>query len=171
MRIRLPLALIAIVATALPAAVRAEGPAIANTTADLNMRAGPGTEHRVIITVPRGGRVTVNGCTDSFDWCDVAFGSTQGWASGEYLVYGGDGRYQGQPIPAAGRKLGVPRYQRDYPIYSAGPVHKGGPVYKGDPVAVRPPPAQPYAVEVDMYPFARAPCPRYPDRYFEHQVC
>ncbi|MCK7612429.1 SH3 domain-containing protein [Roseibium sediminicola] len=172
MRLRVSLALIALTVMALPVEGRAEGPAPAATTADLNMRGGPGTGHRVILTIPQGGRVTVNGCTVSFDWCDVAFAGSKGWVAGQYLIYGGNGRYQGQPIPVAGPHLGVPRSQRDYPVSAAAPVYKGGPVYKGDPVAAAPPPpVQAYDYDVELYPFARQPCPRYPDRYFEHQVC
>jgi uncharacterized protein YraI len=179
MRIRLLLSSIVIVLTALTGFAGAEGPVVADTTADLNMRAGPGTSHRVILTIPRGGRVTVNGCTAGFSWCDVVFAQSKGWVTSQYLVSGSDGRYRGQTILTAGRSLGVPLYQKDYPVHSDGPVYnepvyKGGPVYKGDPApAVSQLPVQvpPYPHDPALYPFETAPCPRYPDRYFEHQVC
>ncbi|MEM5583660.1 SH3 domain-containing protein [Roseibium sp. AS2] len=172
MLIRLSLALIAVALTALPAAAQSR-PAIAYTTANLNMRAGPGTNYPVIATVPRGGGVTVFGCTADFRWCDAAFVNMKGWVSGKYLSYGGDGIYYGRPLPSAGIHLGVPRYRGNYRIYpSGGPVYKGGP-----PVAVQPVPAQPRVLPpAQGYPYGQPlprnePCPRYPDRYFEHQVC
>lgn len=172
MRIRLSPALIAIVVAALPVAVRAEGPVPAVTTADLNMRTGPGTTYPVMMTLPQGGKVTVHGCTADFTWCDAAFANAKGWVSADYLTYGGNGLHQGKPIQTVGASLGVMRYQRDYTIYRTAPAYQAGPVYKGDPpqAAVQPQP-QPYAYDQEMYPFAQLPCPRYPDRYFEHQVC
>ena len=178
MVIRFSLALLATVLAVLPADAQSR-PAIANTTADLNMRTGPGTTYPVIITVPRGGTLTLFGCTATFSWCDAAFADAKGWVSGKYLIFAGSGIHHGQPIPTAGINLGLPRYHRDYTIYAASPVYKGGPVYKGDPEPVpvqppepvQPPVQQPYLYDPTLYPFATEPCPRYPDRYFEHQVC
>ena len=97
-------------------------PAIAYTTANLNMRAGPGTNYPVLTTLPQGAGVTVFGCTADFQWCDAAFTTVKGWVSGKYLSYGVQGRYYGQPIPRSGIYVGVPRYQRNYPVYGRGPV-------------------------------------------------
>lgn len=141
--IRMPLALLALVLLAVPAAAQSR-PAIAYTTANLNMRTGPGTNYPVVATVPRGGGVTIFGCTPDFTWCDAAFTNVRGWVSGRYLSYGGDGTYYGRPIPNAGIQLGVPRYQRDYPVYGRPPV------------AVRPAP-----------PYYPQRYPRYPQRYYE----
>lgn len=147
MLIRLSLTMIAVILTALPAAAQSR-PAIAYTTANLNMRAGPGTNYPVIITVPRGGGVTIFGCTPDYKWCDAAFTNAKGWVSGKYLNYGGDGGYYGQPIPNSGVYIGVPRYQRNYPDY------------RRPPVVVQPVRPAPY----------RPRYPGYPPRYFEHQV-
>jgi len=119
---RLSLGIAALAMLAMPAEVQAAGPAIAYTTANLNMRAGPGTNYPVITTVPRGGGVTVFGCTANFSWCDAAFANAKGWVSGKYLSYGGNGIYYGRPIPNAGVHIGVQRYYRDYPIYGRPPV-------------------------------------------------
>lgn len=119
---RFSLALVTAALVVLPAAAEAAGPAVAYTTANLNMRAGPGTNYPVITTVPRGGGVTVFGCTADFSWCDAAFANAKGWVSGRYLSYGGNGIYYGRPIPNAGIGIGVPRYYRDYPIYGRPPV-------------------------------------------------
>lgn len=53
MLIRFSLAFAAIVMMVLPASAQSR-PAIAFTTANLNMRAGPGTNYPVMATVPRG---------------------------------------------------------------------------------------------------------------------
>lgn len=121
MLIRLPLALIAVAIMSLPALAQSR-PAIAYTTANLNMRTGPGTNYPVITTVPRGGGVTVFGCTADYRWCDAAFANAKGWVSGKYLSYGVQGGYYGQPIPSAGVYVGVPRYYRNYRIYPRPPV-------------------------------------------------
>lgn len=126
-------------------AAQAAGPAIAYTTADLNMRTGPGTNYPVITTLPRSAGVTVFGCTADYRWCDAAFANVKGWVSGRYLAYGGNGAYYGQPIPHAGTYIGVQRYYRNYPIY-------GGP-----------------RIAVPPYPY-RPHNPGYPQRYFEPRV-
>lgn len=119
---RLPLALLAIFSFSMPVVAQSGGPAIAYTTANLNMRAGPGTNYPVITTVPRGGGVTVFGCTADFRWCDAAFTNVKGWVSGKYLSYGGQGAYYGRPIPNSGVYVGVRRYHGNYPIYRRPPV-------------------------------------------------
>lgn len=153
---RMILALVASVAIAGPVAAQSR-PEIARATANLNMRTGPGTGFPVVATAPRGGGVTIFGCTPDRSWCDAAFANARGWVAARYLSYGGPGAYPPPP-------------------------HAGGPVYKGDPADFPPPPAYPagaggygpgpYAPGAvgPFYPVP-APCPRYPDRYFEHQVC
>lgn len=145
MLIRLSLALIAVAFTALPATAQSR-PEIAYTTANLNMRAGPGTNYPVIATVPRGRGVTVFGCTPDYRWCDAAFVNVKGWVSGRYLSYGGNGVHQQRPIPNTGVYPGAPRYQRNYPD------HRRPPVFQ---------PGQPYP---------RRTNPGYPERYFEYRV-
>lgn len=55
----------------------------AAATADLNLRAGPGTQYRVIGAMPRGARVEVLGC--SRGWCEVQWGGRRGFASERFL--------------------------------------------------------------------------------------
>lgn len=131
---KLPLAALALFALAAPAAAQG-GPAIAYATANLNMRAGPGTNYPVITTLPQGGGVTVFGCTANFAWCDAAFSNVKGWVSGKYLSYGGQGAYYGRPIPHSAPYIGVPRYQNNYPVYRQPP-----PVYRPAPPVYRPVP-------------------------------
>lgn len=56
----------------------------AKTTANLNMRAGVGTGHRVVLTIPRGKQVTITGSKKS-GWYPVKYSGKSGWASGQYL--------------------------------------------------------------------------------------
>lgn len=58
---------------------------VAVTTGALNLRTGPGTSHRVIVSMPRNARVTVHHCRPGGGWCHVTYGGLDGWASGRYL--------------------------------------------------------------------------------------
>lgn len=53
---------------------------------DLNMRSGPGAMHDVIGVIPGGDEVSVAGCLDAANWCEVTYGDQSGWAYGEYLA-------------------------------------------------------------------------------------
>lgn len=55
------------------------------TTANLNMRSGPGTQFAVITQVPRGTWVHAFGCTNPVAWCQLVFNGRQGWVSATYL--------------------------------------------------------------------------------------
>ncbi|MGV8840628.1 MAG: SH3 domain-containing protein [Bauldia sp.] len=61
---------------------------VATTTADVNMRNGPGTTYAVVTVVPRGSAVTVDNCFTS-GWCAVVFGTRAGFISRNYLAFGG----------------------------------------------------------------------------------
>lgn len=56
------------------------------TTADLNLRAGAGTQHGILVTMPAGAVVTVVAAAPSGAFYNVRYASLTGWASGEYLV-------------------------------------------------------------------------------------
>ena len=63
----------------------------ATVSTDLNVRSGPGVQHPVIGAIMVGEDVSVLGCIDSANWCQVASGATEGWAYGDYLnVTAGD---------------------------------------------------------------------------------
>lgn len=66
------------------------GAAFAETAAtagtDLNMRSGPGVQHGVTGTIKGGDSVSVLGCIESANWCEVKYGDKQGWAYGDYLA-------------------------------------------------------------------------------------
>jgi uncharacterized protein YgiM (DUF1202 family) len=55
------------------------------TTANLNMRAGPGTNYAIIRSIPRGTVVHVFGCVDRVTWCQLVFNGRQGFVSANHL--------------------------------------------------------------------------------------
>ena len=89
---RLLTGLLAIVGvSALAGAAQAATPSY--TTANVNLRAGPGTSYPVLLTVPNGSPITTYGCLDGYNWCDVSWGAERGWMSSSYIQV----NYQGQP--------------------------------------------------------------------------
>lgn len=66
------------------------GAAFAETAAtagtDLNMRSGPGVWHDVTGTIKGGDELTVKGCIESANWCEVVYQDKTGWAYGDYLA-------------------------------------------------------------------------------------
>lgn len=93
--------------TALTAALMVPGAATAAVdaivTTDLNMRTGPSTSYQRFDTIPDGSRVTVHGCSQSYNWCDISWHGNRGWVSGNYLAY-----RTGRRIPQVGVELGLP---------------------------------------------------------------
>ncbi|KUM32212.1 hypothetical protein AQ436_03720 [Arthrobacter sp. EpRS66] len=54
------------------------------TVANLNMRSGSGTNHRVVLTIPKGKKVEIRGSKKS-GWYPVRYAGKTGWVSGKYL--------------------------------------------------------------------------------------
>ncbi|MEE1609812.1 SH3 domain-containing protein [Microvirga sp. CF3016] len=79
MRQVIALALIPIIATS--PALAAPGV----TTTSVNLRAGPGTSHPTIRTLPAGTAVDMGDCEDSGSWCAVTVDGQSGFVSGRYL--------------------------------------------------------------------------------------
>lgn len=79
-----------LIATTALAAATLAGAASAQTMAtagtDLNIRSGPGVQHEIVGVIPGGDEVTVNGCIESANWCEVAHAGHTGWAYGDYLT-------------------------------------------------------------------------------------
>lgn len=71
------------------AGLMAAAPALAQVSAtaatNLNMRAGPGSAQQVLGVIPSAGAVTVLGCQEAGNWCQVDFQGNQGWVHGGYL--------------------------------------------------------------------------------------
>ncbi len=55
------------------------------TTASVNFRSGPGTNHPMIRTLPAGTGVEIGDCEDSGSWCAVTVEGRRGFVSGRYL--------------------------------------------------------------------------------------
>lgn len=72
--------LLALVLVPLPAAAQ-----WATGTANVNARAGPGTEFEVIAWFTRGTHANVVGCVADRPWCDVVVGRRRGWVNVAYL--------------------------------------------------------------------------------------
>jgi uncharacterized protein YraI len=63
---------------------------------NLNLRAGPGLDKRVVVVMPAGASVTVGECRG--EWCAVAYRNHRGFVSSA-LVKGGDSAYAAAPAP------------------------------------------------------------------------
>jgi uncharacterized protein YraI len=81
---RFRLAVLAIVVglafSALPASA-----AITHTTTNLNLRAGPGTHHRVKAIIPAGAPIDIESCGDT--WCYMAWAGHVGYVKQQYLMH------------------------------------------------------------------------------------
>lgn len=66
------------------------------TTADLNVRAGPGTQYEIIDSLPEGAAVDTLTCSGS--WCRVRGEGVEGWVSAAYLERVGRARVY-RPAP------------------------------------------------------------------------
>lgn len=75
-------------------------------TGDLNVRAGEGTNHRVLAVIPKGTPVEVEGCQDG--WCFVH--EYQGYASARYISSARDAFASYQP----GNRLRYSQPERFY---------------------------------------------------------
>ena len=62
---------------------------------NVNLRAGPGTDYPVIVTVQPQAPISILGCLGDYTWCDVTFGYSRGWMKSIYL----SGLYQGYYYP------------------------------------------------------------------------
>ncbi|MBN7774866.1 peptidase inhibitor family I36 protein [Nitratireductor aquimarinus] len=93
-------------AAVLSVPARAQQNVQAVVTTDLNMREGPGTRYRVVLTLPNGARVVTLRCTDRYEWCEVGYAGRTGWVSARYLR---DTRpaYRDRPISDIGSTLGL----------------------------------------------------------------
>lgn len=128
----------------------------AYVTGNVNLRAGPDPEYPLIDQIPAGTEISVQGCTDGWEWCDVIVDGDRGWIAGNFIEY----EYQDQPVllPAYGARIGVPiitfvignywdHYYRDRPFY------RDRDRWYGRPVVRRPPPppiSRPYRGRPEM---------------------
>lgn len=76
---------IAVLAAATVAAPAVASAAPARVTANVNLRAGPGTNYYPILVLPAGAPVELYGCLQGYTWCDISYGRERGWVSSRYL--------------------------------------------------------------------------------------
>lgn len=94
---------------------------------DTPLYAGPAPEYPQIEGLPYGTYVSVQGCTEGWEWCDVVSDQGDwGWVPGDYIDY----IYEGQPVVVTeyGPRIGIPivsfsivtywdQHYRDRPFY------------------------------------------------------
>lgn len=94
---------------------------------DTVLRAGPAPEYPAIDGLPYGTYVSVQGCTEGWEWCDVVSDQGDwGWVPGDYIDY----VYEGEPVVVTeyGPRIGIPivtfsitsywdEHYRDRPFY------------------------------------------------------
>jgi uncharacterized protein YgiM (DUF1202 family) len=98
------------------APVRRGPPRYALAIANVNLRAGPGTDAQILATIPGGSNVAVTSC--SGEWCAVMWNGQSGYAIARNLDTGGPtGPSSPPPAYAAG------------PVYAEPPVVYYGPRY------------------------------------------
>ena len=59
--------------------------ALTHTTTNLNLRAGPGTHHRVKAIIPAGAPIDIESCGDA--WCYMAWAGHVGYVKHQYLMH------------------------------------------------------------------------------------
>jgi uncharacterized protein YraI len=74
-------------ASAAPSAAVAAQAASLRTTVDLNLRAGPGTNYKVLLVIPKGAHVFDNGEVSN-GFRRITYANTVGWSAAQYLTAG-----------------------------------------------------------------------------------
>ncbi len=84
-------AVLALVLGSVASTAQSASAAVGTTTANLNLRQGPGTTFAVAQVVPSGSSVEVTG-TAQFGYVPVTYGQASGWVLETYLTNGGSGQ-------------------------------------------------------------------------------
>ncbi len=95
-------------------------------TSSAPLEAGPSPDYPQVDELDAGAPVTVYGCVNGYEWCDVSFQGNRGWFDAQYLTV----PYQGQQVPIFdyGVQIGLPvigfsfddywgRYYHDRPFF------------------------------------------------------
>ncbi len=140
----------------LPATANAQQSVTAYTSADLNLREGPGTEFRVLVAMPRGAQVQISYCSAENVWCFVQYGHNSGWASSRYLTsnppqYAQQPQYQQPQYQQPQQQVAIYQPPHQPPVYQP---PQQAPVYQ--PPVYQPPVYQPnYPAGAIPYPYYR----------------
>ena len=99
----------------------------AYTTGTVALQAGPAPDYPAVGTFGAGTPVTLYGCLDGYNWCDVSYQDARGWVDGQALAF----PYEDQRVPVAvyGPELSLPivtfsfgdyweHHYRDRPFYA-----------------------------------------------------
>lgn len=79
--------LTAVVATlGMGGAALAQQTTMATASTDLNLRAGPGVQYPITGVTAGGSEVSVLGCLETSNWCEVSSPAGNGWSFGDYLT-------------------------------------------------------------------------------------
>jgi uncharacterized protein YraI len=113
----------AVITTAVFAGI---GSATAATSAtanvDLNIRSGPGPQYPPVGVIAGGDSVTVDGCIQGSQWCQVSHNGTTGWSYGQYLTT----TYQGQTVIIEKQPEVVPTITYQAPANAPAPAPVAG---------------------------------------------
>ena len=71
---------------AAPAVTATGAPTTATAATDLNLRSAPQSTASVLGVIANGDEVSVTGCLEAANWCQVTYKDQQGWAYGDYLT-------------------------------------------------------------------------------------
>lgn len=106
-------------------------------TADVNLRAGPGTAYPVVRVVPARAPITSFGCVADYSWCDIGHAGARGWVAARYVAFL-EGRTPVVMTSAVAARYRVPvvvysptywhRHYVGYSWYARGPAYYGRPV-------------------------------------------
>lgn len=107
------LVVLALLPTAFASTASAAAPA--RTTANVNLRAGPGTAYPTVVTLPAGAALRIYGCLTDRSWCDIGWGRERGWMAASYIQVMYRGQYvilRPAVVPAVG--IGVVAFNEAY---------------------------------------------------------
>ncbi|HTD27786.1 MAG TPA: hypothetical protein VK660_00195 [Xanthomonadaceae bacterium] len=72
----------------------------------IHLRGAPSWSASLSSNVTIGTRITIAGCTDRWDWCEIEVAGDRGWVPASYLMY--DLLGQQVPVPAYTKRTGLP---------------------------------------------------------------
>jgi uncharacterized protein YraI len=133
-------------AMALPTAALAQS---AFVTAELNLRLGPSPSYEVVTVIPADETVTLIGCLDAMNWCEVTFAGETGWVYADYISY----EVEGAPIiireAAARVDIPIVTYEGDVAVTTTGTI---GPVETTIAAVTPPDPVRTFVIEEQVEP-------------------